>query len=463
MQNKVLKATFWYTFSNLLLKGLVFFTTPIFSRVLTKAEFGSFSNYAAWYQLLGIIITLSLLPSLIRGRFEYEKNLNSFIASNLLLGSLSTLFFSIFIFINLDFFSSLFVLEKKYIIIMCLTLLFSPAYEMFMATQRFAYKYKTVAILTILISASSIALSLLLIFLMKDHLLARVIGSVIPSFIVSFIVYIYYLFHCKQIKIEYWRYSLPICIPYIFHLLSGSVLGQSDRAMITSLVGAESTAIYSMAYNVALAVNILWSSMNSAYGPWLGEKLHSNNYSSIKKHTHGYLAMFAVLIVSLMLIAPEALLFLGGHRYLEAKYVIPPVMVGCYFIFVYSMYVNVEQFENRTKPMAIVTFLAALINIITNYIFIPIYGYIAAAYTTLFCYFLLWLFHYYLVRRMGLHIIYDTKFIIAVSIAVCLVMFLSSWLYQMTVIRYIVLVCYAGALGYVGLKNKKKIMVYFWR
>ena len=72
-------------------------------------------------------------------------------------------------------------------------------------------------------------------------------------------------------------------------------------------------------------------------------------------------------------------------------------------------------------------------------------------------------FNYYLVRRMGLHIIYDTKFIIAVSIAVCLVMFLSLWLYQMTVIRYIVLVCYAGALGYVGLKNKKKIMVYFGR
>ena len=96
-----------------------------------------------------------------------------------------------------------------------------------------------------------------------------------------------------------------------------------------------------------------------------------------------------------MLIAPEALLVLGGERYLESKYVIPPVMAGCYFLFIYSMYVNVEQFEKRTKPMAIATFFVALINILTNWKFIQIFGYIAAAYTTLFCYMLLWLFHYY--------------------------------------------------------------------
>ena len=249
--NKVLKATFWYAVSNFLLKGLIFFTTPIFSRILTKAEYGSFSNYAAWSQLLGIVVTLSLIASLIRGRFDFEKELDSFITSNLVLGSLFTLISFFIVMLFSDFFSALFVLEKKYIVIMFMSLSVSPAYEMFMATQRFQYKYKTVVILTILISVSSIALSLILIFLMNDHLLARVIGSMMPSFLVSLLVYFHYILHCKRVKMGYWRYSLPICIPYIFHLLSGSALSQSDRAMITSMAGKESTALYSMAYNIA--------------------------------------------------------------------------------------------------------------------------------------------------------------------------------------------------------------------
>ena len=58
--------------------------------------------------------------------------------------------------------------------------------------------------------------------------------------------------------------------------------------------------------------------------------------------------------------------------------------------------------------------------------------------------------------------IYDTRFIVLVSVVVCLVMLMSLWLYRVTpVLRYFVLAGYGGGLLSFGLKNKEKIMVYF--
>ncbi len=45
--------------------------------------------------------------------------------------------------------------------------------------------------------------------------------------------------------------------------------------------------------------------------------------------------------------------------------------------------------EKKTKYILWLVFFPAIINIILNFIFIPIYGYIAAAYTTIISYWLI--------------------------------------------------------------------------
>lgn len=43
-----IKAGFWYVASTFLLKSIAFITIPIFSRLLSKSDFGEFGNYANW-------------------------------------------------------------------------------------------------------------------------------------------------------------------------------------------------------------------------------------------------------------------------------------------------------------------------------------------------------------------------------------------------------------------------------
>ena len=461
--NIVIKSGFWYTVSNFFLKGIAFITIPIFSRMLTTEEFGYYNNFAAWLAVLTIIGTLSLSTSLIRGRFDFKDDLDSFISSNLILGSICTIVLYFVAFFNKNIFESLSSLNFVHITIMFLSILFLPAYNMFQQLQRFQYKYKTLVTITICISIGSVLLSLVLMKEMEDTLLARIIGAQFPSFLASFTIYAFFMKKKKHIKLQYWKYSLIFSLPYVVHLLSNTVLHSVDRVMITKICGPEETALYSMAYNIALIVNVLWDSMNSAYSPWLGEKLYQRNYDSIKKYSYNYILFFAFILLGIMLVSPEALYVLGGKVYIEAKYVIPPMMLGIFFVFLYSMYVNIEQYEKKNGEMAIATCIAAVLDFILNLIFINTFGYIAAAYTTLFGYIFLFVLHYMLVKKIGLTKVYDTRFILIIILAETFFSVIITLSYQNNAIRYCLILLYCFCLVIIGYKYRTLILNMFRR
>ncbi len=67
--------------------------------------------------------------------------------------------------------------------------------------------------------------------------------------------------------------------------------------------------------------------------------------------------------------------------------IIPPIALANYMIFMYTMYVYIEHYYKKTVYITKNTLIAAGLNVILNFILIPKYGYVAAAYTTLplFC------------------------------------------------------------------------------
>jgi O-antigen/teichoic acid export membrane protein len=60
----------------------------------------------------------------------------------------------------------------------------------------------------------------------------------------------------------------------------------------------------------------------------------------------------------------------------------------------------IEYYYGKTKFIAVGSMLAAALNVILNNIFIPTYGYVAAAYTTMVTYFLYFTFHFILAVKI---------------------------------------------------------------
>ncbi len=460
----VAKAGLWYTICNFLFKGMAFITTPIFARLMSKAEMGCFSNFSSWASILLIITSFDLSQSIIRSKLEHENDMDSYIWSILSFSTIWTLIVYSAVCIFMPFFSNLFAIEEKYIHIMFFYLLASPPYLMLITKHRAFYKYKTFALLTGIMSISGLGLSLLLVISMKDKLAGRIWGYYIPQIIVGAVIFIHLAMRGRKIKTEYWKYACVIMLPLVPHVLSLYLLSSSDKIIITRLCGAEYTAVYSIAYSAYHIVTILFDSMNKAWAPWLLENLHKKNYKAIMTTSKKYISVFLLFVIGIFMLVPEIILILGGRSYIGAVYCLPPLIASCVFQFIYTMYVNIEFYKKRTFGVSIATIIATAVNIVLNFIFIPMKpesGYVIAAYTTLTGYMILFVLHYFIVKRMKMDFVYDIKFIVRAFILTLVIAGTMNLLYRITYIRYLILFVYGGVVLLLAYRHKNDILGVF--
>ena len=454
------KIAIWYTISSIFVRGMAFISTPIFTRLLSKAEFGAFSNFTSWESILAVIVTLDFTASIARAKYDFDERMHEYISSILLISNTVTMAAYIVVELNRHYFESLFSMDIIYIRAMFLYVMFLPAFNYLQAKHRIYRKYKFFVAFAVSSALLRTSVAVLLVVLMQNKLLGRVIGYVVPTTIMNIILEIHILRRGRKLDWNCVKYAAIIAVPLIPHTLSGIVLGSSDRIMITRFVGAEANALYTLAYQISLLANLLWTSMNQAWSPWLFDSIHAGKVEAIRKNSKIYLGVFAVLIIGVLLITPELMLVLGGRGYFEARYVMPPVVMGCVFQFVYGMYVNLEIYDKKTILISIGTVCAALLNVGLNAIFIPQYGYIAAAYTTLVGYAALFAFHYIIVKVKvrSLSNIYDSKFIAFVLAMMLMCCGLSLPLYKTDLVRYIILVIYLSGVCVFSYKYRKVIV-----
>lgn len=439
----VLKAGIWYTISNFVFRGMAFITTPIFTRILTKGQYGDFSNFASWMSILVIITSCDLQTSIIRSKLEFEDDIDSYIFSMLGLTTIITAFFyAIFLVFDDFIFTSILAIDKKYVHIMFFYLFCAPAYNMFVTKHRAFYKYKVFSIMTGVSVVLSLGTSLVLVAVLHDKLMGRIIGQYIPIAILSLILYIVLAIKGKRIQIKYWKYALLICIPLVPHLLSMNILSSSDRILIKRISGAEYAALFSIAHSCANIVSILLDSMNKAWAPWFLDTLHSKDYSNVKPVTKPYFLLFVSIAGGIFFLGPEVILILGGKAYHDAIYILPPLIMGCVVQFVYTMYVQVEFYEKKTVGVAIGTIVSAIINIVLNLILIHAFGYRASAYVTLIGYICLLFYHYNYVKKLGYKDIFDRKLLFGTLVILIIAMFGIMILYNHMILRYIITFIY---------------------
>ena len=458
---KAMKSGAWYIFSNFLVRGMALITTPIFARLLTHEQVGDYSNFHSWLNIATIVITMRMEASLISAKFDYHDRLQEYNRSMIALMTVVTVVWAIVLNLFRDFFTAQMNIGLLYINLILLYSFFHAIVNIFQMNERYQFRYKRSVAVALLVAFSTTLTSIFLVLTMRDRLLGRVLGSILPVAVIGFVLMLGFFRRGRSIDPYAWPYTLRISFPYVPHLLSLTVLNSVDRIMITRISGSADNALYTIAYSCGHMVSILMTAMNNAYAPWLGDKLHDGSENEIRKVSKYYMLIFATLALGMMLLAPEILLIMGGKSYLEAKYVMPPVSMGCVCQFLYTQYVNVEQFKKKTAGMAVASLFAALLNYGLNAFFIPRYGYVAAAYTTLAGYLFLLVAHMFLVKRMDLDDIYDNKFVLGLTAVMMLLTIGVNYIYASSLVRYLCVGAYVVIIGIVAWNNRKLIRKLF--
>lgn len=456
------KASMALLFANLVLKGLSLISGPVFTRIMTTEQYGIVSTFLSWQSMLSVIITLNLSQGVFNnGMLDYKEDRDTFQFSLLFITSVMTIVFTGIFFCFKQYFLTMFELPEVLIFIMLAGFFTVPAYSFWSGRQRYEFKYKALTLITICNSVLALVIGIVAVVFVPSSqtAIARVCAMEGVNIAIGLFFYIYIGIKAKfKFKFSYCKYALKFNIPLLPHYLSMYVLASSDRIMITKMINASATAIYSVAYTVASVINIFWGSIEASLSPWIYEKLDQGDRNSVKNTSGKIMVFFAMMCISCTLFAPEIMKILAPSSYSGGIYAIPAVSAGVFFTAMYSLYMRVELFYKQTGFATIATTMAALANIGLNYVCISRFGYIAAGYTTMICYALLALFHYFNVQKKGFSDVFNNKLFMLVSMAVILLASIVSILYTYTIIRYCVIAC---VLVFGILKRKIIISIIF--
>lgn len=437
------KASLWYTVCNVLNKGLALLTTPIFTRILTEEQYGTFSVFYSWYNIIFIFTSLNVfMGSFNKGLVANPDDKDRLTSSFLGLTTTITCAWAFIYLLFPSFFNSIFDLTTPLMVAMFVELLTAPALELWATRERFDYKYKKYVAISLIRNLLAVSLGVAAVLMTDTYKLeARVFTDVLAKSIISlaFFILLFRKGKCFFHK-EYWKFALVFNIPLIPHFLSNFVLNQSDRLMISQMVGKPEAAYYSVAYTISTVVMFVVTAVNNSLTPYIYKKIHAKQSGDIKSNMSPIIIGMAALNILIMIFAPEIIAIFAGENYSDAIYVIPPVAASVFFVFLYSLFSTIEYYHQKTSRIALATMGAALVNIVLNYFGIKVFGYYAAGYTTLISYVILSVVHYIFYRMVikeeGDERMFDEKCIVITSIVTLAITILTALTYDFVLVRY---------------------------
>lgn len=405
------RAAFWFAICSAIQSGASFFAIPFLTRLMSQEQYGIVTLYNSWRQIVIIFATLNIYCAVFNnGMVKWKDRRDQYLSSMIGLTFCLVLLVAVIYGVFQQAFSALFQLDPPYIWLMLVQVFATTVFSLWSARERFEYRYGKLVILTIVYAVVGQTVSVLCTWATPVDAYKAIVSIAsltIVLLLMALVLAVYCFYRGRSfIELEFWKHAVLFNLPLIPHYLATLILGQADRIMIASINGASQAAIYGVAYTIGLMIQIVTSAISNAIVPWLYGKLEHKDERGVSRLFETIVLTVGFLNALIVYIAPEFMSIVGPASYQSGVYVIPPVAGAMLFTFVYGLFAYVEFYYEKRLGVVIASVVAAVANILLNLWALPRFGFIAAAYTTLFCYGLLSLAHYlysnYLARNHGL-------------------------------------------------------------
>jgi len=388
---KLSKSIPLYTVANVINKGLVFLLIPILTKYISPFEYGTLSLFTTSLLFITPLITLQISSAI---NVEYYKS--HFDKENFplyLSSAISIAFTSFVIFLILSIslkgiVSSSFEVPSYTIWFLPIIALFTTWIEVFKNILIVKKKPLNFGIFIILFTISDFAITYYFLVDLELSFYGRILGIFYSKFLFS-IIAIFYLIKDKLLifKIEN-KYILDILnysLPLIPHSIGLIIIHSSDQFFINNMIGKQELGIYSVAYTIGAAIMLLDISFNQAFTPYLFEQLSDINHKKkmrIVMYSYIYAGCLIFIGIVLCFLAPYIYYYFIEQKYHSGIKYVPIIVCSYIFLGFYKIFTNYLFFLKKTKLIAALTVICAIITLLLNYCLISVYGTIGAAYAT---------------------------------------------------------------------------------
>ncbi len=374
----------------------------IFARLYGAKILGLFALTLSLYSFLSLFAQLGLQTAVVRFISQYTSQNNG-----VLLKRIYFKFFKIILVISI-FLSLLLILSSDliagkifgkedlsgYLKILGLILPLGVIISLNSGALRGLKRIRESVSLESLIPFFNIVFLLVLTFLLTKNYLIPIKAYAISTAIVSFVSIYWWYFSIKNYDfskaadrefIPSFRNILNVSLPMMITSGMLFLMGWTDIIVLGIYENAELIGVYRIALKIALFTSFTLVSVNSIVAPKISELYWSDQHLRLKKMIQNatkLISWSSLLIFFFIIFFADKILYLFGPEFLAGKNVLIILAISYLFNafcgpvgFVLNMTGEEKKFQN-----AII--IGALMNVVLNFILIPLWGIVGAALAT---------------------------------------------------------------------------------
>jgi len=414
------KDTAVYGLSSIVGRFLNWCLVPVYVRTLTEVDYGIYSNVYGYIALLLVLLTYGMETGFFRFMNKDGENPDSVYSTTLIsIASTSVLFIGLCSY--LAFFTPLaetlgYGSHGDYIAIMAVVVAidaFTSIPFAYLRHKKMPVRFAGIKLFNIFITIILNIFFLVvcpLIYKSNPNLIswfynpdygvgyvfvANLIGTVIVLLmLIPYLTGFKYNLDKNLLK-RMFRYSFPLLILGIAGILNQSV----DKILYPFLFEDKQEAfrqlgIYGACFRMAVVMAMFTQAFRFAYEPFVfskKDKDKEDSYSDAMK----YFIIFSLIIFLGVMFFLDVLKYFLTETYFEGLPVVPIVMMGYVFFGIYFNLSFWYKLTDKTHYGAIFSVIGCILTIAINILFVPVYGYMASAWASFICNFIIMLLSYY--------------------------------------------------------------------
>ncbi len=262
------------------------------------------------------------------------------------------------------------------------------------ASLRMEQKAKTFATLKVFNILVNVVANIILLVVLNMQtdgvLLANLIASSVTFFVLLKVIFSHLTFRLPE---KLYSALLKFGLPLIPAGIASVAMHVIDRPILKALTDEATVGVYQANYRLGILMMLLVSMFDYAWRPFYLAHYKDADAKPMFARVFTYLVAllaFALVAGSLFIEDIIRVKILGGYFFHPAYWsgvgIVPWILLSYIFAGAYANFVIGVNIEKKTQYLALITGAGAVVNVVANYLLIPHFGMMGAAYATLASY-----------------------------------------------------------------------------
>lgn len=206
---------------------------------------------------------------------------------------------------------------------------------------------------------------------------------------------------------DLYRALLKFGLPYIPAGLAAMIIQVVDRPILRMLTDDATVGIYQANYRLGIFMMLIVQMYDYAWRPFFLSHANEPNAKQLFARILTYfVTLMSITFLLLTFFLPDLVqISIFGRHIIHPDYwgalgIVPIVLLGYMFLGISNNMVTGIYIEKKTHYLASITLVGALVNVVANFLLIPLTGVYGAAWATFLSYFVMAAMQYVMVQRI---------------------------------------------------------------